>query len=851
MSTPMFQQYEAIKAQHRDAILLFRLGDFYEMFGPDAQEGSRLLGLTLTRRQERPMCGVPHHAAKTYIHRLLKLGRKVAVVEQTSAPDGKNLTRREVVEILSPGAVYDLDYLDPHETNYILAIGQEGETLACAWSDVSTGELNLGTVDCGEDREAAVRGELARLNPRELLVQESLLEQSSVLGQLSSTSTVVNRIPDWVFDRRQSLRRLTELLNVQNLRGFGIDDEDPALLAAAVLLDYLEENARHSLTHLTAVRRHRGDQTVLLDDATIRNLELVRNMHDGGTSYSLLEVLDQCRTAMGSRLLRRWVLTPSRSTTLINQRLDRVEELYHDQPRLQGLRADLDQAYDLERLIGRLGVEKAHPKDLVGIAATVRAAQRVAEHVGPWFGPGRSLLEDDAVWEAVQRVGQRITETLMDEPAVALNEGGIIRVGVDRELDHYRGLRDSSRQVLNEYLEEQRRDTGVTSLKIKYNRVLGHFFEVPRSQAERLPEDFIRRQSLANADRFTTTRLASLEDEINTAGESADRREQELYLALRGSVAEHMDGLSRLAQRIAEVDVLANFAQVATLHGYRRPEIEPDPLLEIRGGRHPVVEHHLPPGEFVDNDVVLSPEEIQFLLITGPNMAGKSTVLRQTALIALMAHIGCFVPAERARIGIMDRIFCRVGASDNIARGESTFLVEMNETSNILRNAGVQSLVIMDEVGRGTSTHDGLSIAWAVSEWLLERGCRTLFATHYHELTELSGKGFGAKGMAVEHTKDRIVFLKKLRDGAGDRSYGVDVARMAGLPEAVIQRARQLLSGFEGPGSHNNPAPPEDQDLFPSSELFSSELRSLDLDGLSPREALDILYRWRSRIDPD
>lgn len=901
MSTPMFQQYERIKSRHRDAIVLFRLGDFYEMFGTDARDGARLLGLTLTHRQHMPMCGVPHHAARSYIHKLLHRGRKVAVCEQTGTPDGKGLTERDVVEVLSPGAVFDLDYLDPRVSNFIVAMCRLDSHIAVGWCDISTGELEIAAYpldDAPGTTDGIITRELTRLAPREILVQESLLESTRTLSRLLTDegSVVVNRLPDWAFHREQSLRRLTELFSVHTLRGFGVEDDDPALAPAGALIDYLQDNARHVLGHISRLRRHVDESTVVLDDATIRNLELTRNMHDGGARFTLIEVLDECSTAMGSRLLRRRVLAPARDIAEITTRLDRVEELYHDQTRLQSLRRDLATAHDLERLVGRLGVDKAHPKDVLAIAGTLSAATAVFAVVPGWY-----RLEP-AEHERLSSLERTIRETLDDEPSVALNEGGIIRQGFDQELDELREVRTESRQILNEYLKEQRRETGVASLKIKYNRVLGHFFEVPASQAARLPEAFIRRQSLANAERFTTTRLGELEDRINNAGESADEREQELFLALRHTTARAIPLLTTVAGYLAEVDVAAATAYVATIRGYRRPQLVEAPELEIVGGRHPVVEMHLPPGEFVDNDVSLRGSGMRFALITGPNMAGKSTVLRQTALITLLAHVGAFVPAEEARIGLVDRIFCRVGASDNIARGESTFLVEMNETSNILRNATDRSLVIMDEVGRGTSTHDGLAIAWSVTEYLLDHArCRTLFATHYHELASLRHPSFASLGMAVEHSATSLVFLKKLRPGGGDRSYGVDVARMAGLPDTVVERARVILAELEGgavprqltdtvereekgdrtphaeadteaPGQPHlggtegvagsegaeiaarratTSTSPVSSGLFDPLELLHSELLSVDPDALSPREALDLIYRWKNELRRD
>ncbi|MDA3950823.1 MAG: DNA mismatch repair protein MutS [Spirochaeta sp.] len=879
MSTPMFSQYDEIKARHRDAILLFRLGDFYEMFGPDAQDGARVLGLTLTQRQGRPMCGVPHHAARGYIGRLLNSGRKVAICEQVSLPDGKNITRREVVEVLSPGAVFDPDYLESAKNNYIVALGRtetrtgtEGGILAIAACDVSVGELVLAafpTDNGAETDESVIRRELERLDPVEILVQESLLEKSTVLSTFSRErrGRVVNRIPDWGFDIAESVRRLQEHLGVTNLHGFGFDDNDPALLPAATILDYLHENAHHTLNHIQDVTRHEDNATVILDDATVRNLEIVRNIRDGGQSYTLIDILDQSCTPMGSRRLRNWLLQPLRDMGQIERRLHRVDDLYHRQHDLQSLRARLDEAYDLERLIGRLGIEKAHPKDLLAIAQSLVVALETGGYVTDWYS-GVGVADTEAERQAVETIADDIASRIAPDAPITINEGGIFRHGYDEELDRLRSLRDNSKSYLDAYLQEQRAETGITSLKIKYNRMLGHFFEMPRSQAGRIPESFIRRQSLANAERFTTARLGEIESELNNADSAALEREQSLFLALRTDLLTRIPLLRKIAARLAEIDATASLARAATLHGYRRPTLVAEPGLKIVAGRHPIVEANLPPGEFIANDLFLGNDTAPFALITGPNMAGKSTVLRQTALIALMAHIGSFVPAEEAIVGLCDRIFCRVGASDNIARGESTFLVEMNETSNILRNATERSIVIMDEVGRGTSTHDGLSIAWAVCEYLLDHiRSRTLFATHYHELTGIEHVAFRALSMAVEHSGEQIYFLKRLVAGGDDHSYGVDVARLAGLPEPVIRRARDLLAHFESHGtggtadaSPDRPGPrpvPEvrraergrsPDELFSPGDLLLDEIRGTSPDNLTPRVALDLIYRWHAAI---
>ncbi len=857
MATPMLSQYREIKEKYRDAILLYRLGDFYEMFGNDARDGSRILGLTLTQRQGMPMCGVPHHAAQTYIGRLLKAGRKVALCEQTGVADGKTLTPREVVEVLSPGTVYDQDFLDSGSNNYLMAIGVAHGTCSIGWVDASTGELTFAAFPAADHQqlEGVIAREIARRGPREVLVQESVLEEQGVLQNQSGI--VVNRIPDWVFDRERGEQRLQEVLQVASLQGFGFHRDDPALLTAAVLLEYLEENAHRVVGHLHGVTRFHDEDVVALDEATLRNLEILRNMHEGTVDFSLLEVLDETQTPMGARLLRRRLVAPIRSLTKITQRLDQVASLYHNQSLLQDLRRLLPDCHDLERLAGRLGVEKAHPRDIWSIAATIHAAERIRTLL-PVHGLAGIFGGEHIPWEALIALRDTIWKTLQDEPPVATDQGGIIRDGFDADLDALRSLHTNSQAILEAYLQEQREETGINTLKVRYNRMLGHFFEVPRSQERNVPEYYIRRQSLAQADRFTTPRLSELEIEINNAGAGAIAREQELFTALRKHVTQCIRELIALAGELGRLDVTATLAGVATRRGYQRPQISENAHVHIREGRHPVVEAHLPAGSFVTNDITVGSDAPPFALITGPNMAGKSTVLRQTALIVLMTQIGSFVPAQEAVIGIADRIYCRVGASDNISRGESTFLVEMNETSNILRNATSQSLVIMDEVGRGTSTQDGLAIARAVCEYLLDTvASRTLFATHYHELTTMDDQRCQFLTMQVLHQDENIHFMKKLITGKADRSYGVDVARMAGLPDRVIQRARDLiehpieLTASAVPkaveGIRQPPKLSEPQ-LFGPEEMVLQEIRNVTPDDLTPRAAIDLLYRWKEDL---
>jgi DNA mismatch repair protein MutS len=878
--TPMMRQYAAAKRRHPDSILFFRLGDFYEMFRQDAQEASRILGLTLTQRNGIAMCGVPYHAAQSYIARLLRAGKKVAVCEQTQMPEGgRGLATREVTEVVTPGTVTDEAYLASNANNYLVSIAAFDERVVEAYVDLSTGELAVAEHG-RDDTLNFVRRELARLSPREILVQESLLEaEGSLLPILEEIDgMLVNRLPDWDYDRERGAGRLRELLGVSNLKGFGLDDDAPAFGAVSVLLDYLQDTARSVLSHIRGIEIVRERDFVILDDATQRNLELVRNLQDGSGRRTLLSLLDETKTAPGARMLRRWTLAPLVDTEAISDRQERVSVLYRDQLLLQRVREELGQILDIERLTARVAMQKAHAKDLVALRVSLERAFTVVEILPGWFPEGLTGSEKGAGDAALRELAGLLRDALQDAPSVVLHEGNMIRDGYSSDLDELRRLKKNSRGILDAYLEEERRSGGISSLKLKYNRILGYFFETTKAGAERVPEHFVRRQSLSTAERYGTPRLAELEDEINSAEDRIVELERRLFIELRDRTAREIPRLEEAARRIAETDVVQALAWTATLHGFVRPQVDDSLHLDVRQGRHPVVEAFLGPGEFVANDAVLDAERRRFALMTGPNMSGKSTYLRQTALIVLMAQIGSFVPAQSARIGVVNRVFCRVGASDNLARGESTFLVEMNETANILRNADERSLVIMDEVGRGTSTNDGLAIARAVTEYVVDQlRARTLFATHYHELTDLALEGLFNMSMKTVETDDGILFSKRVQEEPSRTSYGIHVARLAGLPWTVVSRAQQVLKGLEGEGTGHSTAsvargagrsggdgsgaggvadsspatasrghgPGTQGSLFEPAELLLQELRSVDVDHLTPIDALNLLARWK------
>ena len=821
----MLDQYRRIKARYRDVILFFRLGDFYEMFFDDAIEASSLLDLTLTKRQGQPMCGIPYHASKSYIARLLKAGKKVAICEQLSAPSSKGLVERDVIEVVTPGTTIEEDFIDHAANNYLASVCSIEGRMCIACLDVSTGEFRAySSIDDRSSGIEFLRSELYRLAPREIIIQQSLYERAetgAILRELEGT--LLERRPDWSFDVEKSLGELKERFGILSLKGFGFADDAPELAAAGILLEYLDENVKTRSPHIRSLLPYDRDDHLSLDEATRRNLELVKNLADSGKRDTLLSVLDRTKTAGGFRLLRQWILQPLRRKEGIGARLDAVEYLYRDQLLLNDLRKRLGAVLDSERLIARLAMDKAHAKDLLALRDSMLASLAIAKILAEdgaagaagkagaigeagaagatgFAGEVPALLSgslDEKVKGDCAAAAGIIEHSIREDPSILLTEGNLVREGYSAELDRLRSIKQNSTLLLEEYLEEERRSSGIQTLRIRYNKIIGYYLEVSKGKLDAVPQHFIRRQSLVAGERYTTDRLAEIESEINGATERITELEKRLFLEIRESLKIHIESMECLARSIAVTDCLASFAQAATEGAYCRPELVDETIISVKQGRHPVIEACLPVGAFVPNDLELDTEKAGFALITGPNMAGKSTMLRQTALIALMAQIGSFVPAETARIGLIDKIFCRVGAQDNLARGESTFLVEMHETAYILNTATPKSLVIMDEVGRGTGTLDGVSIAWAVSEQLLNVvRCRTLFATHYHELTSMEHPHMTNLSMAVLENEGEIVFLKRLKEGPAAGSYGLHVAKLAGIPEVVLARARALQGRF-------------------------------------------------------
>ncbi len=862
--TPLMEQYQRLRAESKDAALLFRLGDFYEMFDNDAIEISRLLNLTLTHRQNTPMCGIPYHAAKIYIARLLRMGKKVAIAEQIGEiSPGGGLTERKIIEVITPGTVVDDDYLERGSNNFLAALSVTKGRAGFAFVDVSTSEF-LATSWPASKLADNFSKELSRANPKELLLPQSLRDNQSVREALSADPDIlVTYYPDWHFNPQTSFERLTRQFKTKNLAAFGLDESSPEVAPAGFLLDYLEKTAGVEMSHIQGMKVYQDSDYVLIDESSARNLEILRNLRDGTSKYSLLECVNYTLTAMGNRAVRQWLSFPLVDPKKIAARQSHVQLFYDDENLTKNVRAALSNILDIERLAGRVAMRRAHAKDLVALAASLSSWLEIQADLS-----SRDFCSFDE--SGARFIIDLIGRAICDDPATSLTEGRLIRAGYSAQLDHYRETRDNFGKILDDYLAEEIERTGIQSLKIKNNSASGYFFEITRGRLEKkVPEHFIMRRSMTNADRFTTARLQELERELNSAATNIIESERDLFLEVREQIEPYVSYLQELSRAVAYTDVAASFAYAARLHRWVMPQVDDSLDFFVEAGRHPVVEGHLPSGEFVPNDIKISARaEPAFLLITGPNMAGKSTYLRQNALIALLAQTGSFVPASSAKIGAVDKIFCRVGASDNLARGESTFLVEMTETSRILRGATERSLVIMDEVGRGTSTEDGLSIAWAVSEHLLNNiKCRSLFATHYHELSRLEHPAVRPMCMDVRETEGNVVFLRKIKDGASENSYGIHVARLAGIPQSVIDRANEILRRLQTLASEKPllaesvPAPqpletpaqspaaaPTAPGLFSDEEIVLDEILSADIDNLTPMAALQLISRWKKSL---
>ena len=860
-ATPAMRQYFEAKRQYRDALVFFRMGDFYEMFYEDALTAARALELTLTSRSKDatggaiPMCGVPFHAADGYIARLVKKGFRVAVVEQMEDPKkAKGLVRREVVRVVSPGTLTDAGYLDAREPAFLLALApmHPGPGFGAALLDLSTGEFTAAEY-VGPDGRAALGDDLAVLRPREVLMADGF--EDAIVTDAAREQPRLTRCEPWTFDYESARRTLLGQLQAQTLQGFGLDDHPAAVSAAGALVQYLRETQKADLAHVRDISFRTGADCLVIDPTTLRNLEVLEAT-DGTRTGSLLHEIDRTITPMGGRLVRAWLVRPLLALERIQDRLDAVEDFAFRGTARMKLRETLKSVHDIERLIARAALGTAGPRDLVSLRQSIAAIPRVRmlldEFQAPLVGSLVGELDDLAdVRDALDR-------TLIDEPPAVARDGGVIRDGVDPEIDDLRGISRSGKQRIAEMEDAERRRTGISSLKIRYNRVFGYYIEISKSNLGSVPADYHRKQTIAGGERFITPDLKAYEEKVLGADERIVEREIEIFEALRGRVAAEAPRIQDTARAIASLDVLAALAETAAVQNYTKPLVHAGDELVAIDARHPVVERHVPDA-FVPNDVTLDAGEHQLIILTGPNMGGKSTYLRQSALLCLMAQAGSFVPAKSAKLPVVDRLFARVGASDNIARGQSTFMVEMQETANILHAATSRSLVILDEIGRGTATFDGLSLAWAVAEHLASNPKarpKTIFATHYHELTDLADAipGVANFHVVVREWKDDLVLLRKVVPGRADRSYGIQVARLAGLPPPVVARAREILAGLERDELSRGGRPslsgaPNDRQrqmaLFaaPPAEdsALKKRLQGVDIDNLTPVQALALL----------
>ncbi|MCC7519565.1 MAG: DNA mismatch repair protein MutS [Verrucomicrobiae bacterium] len=797
--TPLMQQYRRIKREiPADVLLLFRLGDFYELFFEDAKVASSLLHLTLTHRNGSPMCGIPHHAAEGYLARLIRAGRKVALCEQIEESGAaKGLMKREVTQILSPGTVMADRFLAAHQNNYIAAVCPGGPGFGLAFLDITTGDFRVSELD-GAD---ALAEELRRLAPAEVIVPEGALGLSAKLDDAQRFSSVES----WIFERETAWFALRDHFKTQSLDGFGCQDLTVAIGAAGGLLHYLKQQLRRDLSHVHGLRVEQPQGYMALDAAARRNLELFEPQAGAVRHSTLIGAMDRTETPMGARLLREWITRPLRRVEEIGARLQAVDELQRDGSPSDALRERLREVKDLERVTARLASGSGNARDLLGLRLSLERLPALRAAASELHAP--LLMAARARIAEFAELAARIARAIADDPPLALKEGGLIRDGFDPTLDELRAAARSGKEWIAQLQQREVERTGVKSLKIRFNSVFGYYIEITKSNLAQVPPDYVRKQTVASGERFVTPELKEMEGKILGAEERSMKLEYEIFQQIRAEVGGHSAAIQETARAVAAVDALAGFAELARQQGYARPVVDDGDAIEIVEGRHPVLEqvmqtdpNHLGRGGFVPNDARLDADQNQVILITGPNMAGKSTYIRQVALLTLMAQAGSFVPAQSARIGVVDRIFTRVGASDDLARGQSTFMVEMNETANILNNATDRSLVILDEIGRGTSTYDGISIAWAVAEYLHDHlRAKTLFATHYHELTAMARRFPRVKNfnVAVREWNDQVIFLRKIQSGGADRSYGIQVARLAGLPPGVIARAKEMLDHFE------------------------------------------------------
>lgn len=847
--TPLMVQYKEMKKQYTDMVLFFRLGDFYEMFEEDAVEVSSLLNLTLTHKGDTPMCGIPYHAARNYIKRLLDAGKKIAVCEQLElAESSKSLAKREVVRIITPATVVEEDFIDDNSFSWILCFFRE----SCSFCDVTTGEFHLKTIG-KENRVQTIRSIIEQLRPKEILVcEDEYFIDVNFKDTIDNSKAMVTKLPPWYFNIKNCFKLMCEQAQVANLAAFGLDESTKTIQTAGALLRYIKETSKASVNYLSDFRTDSDSEFMTMDSSSRKNLELFENLYDGSSRFTLFESINKCRTSSGNRLLKSWISFPLKSREKIEERQNWIKYFYNDRNELERVRSSLSSSLDLNRLTTRVLLKKAVPHDLTAIKQSIGTfLDIVSKNPDKYSELFETSLTDSGKLEKAVLLMQEIDRAVNPGFLGQFNASEVILPGYDGDLDNKRLLKDQSGKVLSEYLEEEKNNSGITILKLGSNRVFGYYLEVPNGQLAKVPSYFIRRQTLVNGERFTTEKLQDFERSIMRAGFAAEEREKELYDNLLALVLENSSTLNSIGHFLSLLDVYQGLANLALDNNYVCPEITDDDVLEIKEGRHPVIERHIGLNAFVPNDLDMT---TRFALITGPNMAGKSTYLRQNALIILLAHIGSFVPASYAKIGLTDKIFCRVGASDNLARGESTFLLEMQEAAFILRTCTQRSFVIVDEIGRGTSTQDGMSIAYAVMCSLVEKNAKTLFATHYHELTMMDNKGIRLLTLDVLEDKGNVTFLRKVKEGVANSSYGIHVAKLAGVPADVIKNAKKFqnkhfadysMSQNSLFTSDSSESTGEDLASFSQYRDVVTKIREINTDEMTPLQAMIFLEKLK------
>ncbi len=865
--TPMMRQYLNVHEKVKDAILFFRLGDFYEMFFDDAITASRELEITLTGREcgleeKAPMCGVPYHSAEGYIAKLIEKGYKVAICEQVEDPkEAKGIVKRDVVRIISPGTVNDGNYLKDRSNNYLMSIYYNMVDFGLAYMDVSTGEFFVTELN-GHENKYRILDEIAKISPSEILLNTVLYKDKALHETMANKfSMFTNVLPNKYFDLENSKEIISRSVGVYSVNSLGLTDRQNGLRAAGALLEYIDQTQMRTLSHIDRINWYEVDSYMSLDYATRSNLELVKTIRGGDKKGSLLGILDKTLTSMGGRKLKKWLSEPLTDPILINKRLEAVESIYEDVSIKDRLKSALGSIYDLKRIVGKLSFGNCNSRDMTALKDSIFLIPDIKNILDS--AKSGYLSEIRMGIDDLEDLGELIEKSINPDGPATLKEGNLIKYGYDKNVDYYRNISGNSKDMILRIEAEEKEKTGIKSLKIKYNKVFGYYIEVTRTNLHLVPERFVRKQTLANCERYFTEELKDLETKILEADEKLVELEYEIFQDVRQEIIRNINRIKKTADFISVIDVLYSFSQAAYENGYVKPSVAESDEIIIFDGRHPVVESMMDSNDFVPNSCEIDCRNNRMILITGPNMAGKSTYIRQVALIALMAQVGSFVPAKQAKIGVVDRIFTRVGASDDLASGHSTFMVEMSEVSNILKNATKNSLVILDEIGRGTSTFDGLSIAWAVAEHLADSakvGCKTLFATHYHELTELEKMMDGVRNycIKVQEREEGVIFLRKIVPGSADKSYGIEVAKLAGLPQGVIQRANELLLVMEEKevrikrSKKTQETVSEDKDrlnLFNyKDKLVIEELETLPIEEMTPIEAMNYLNALKKRL---